>query len=280
MVINNETVNYIVNCMKTDNGSKDIQRIQTEHRIKLVQFWNIKEGSKVLEVGCGQGDTTAVLAYFVGDKGFVHGVDIAPPTYGAPSTLGEAADYLLRSELGKQIKIDFDMDIMSDEVDFPENHFDYIVFSHCSWYMESPSQLEAIFKRIRKWGKKLCFAEWDSRINNINQYPHLLAALIQSHYECFYEGSDSNIRTLFTPGDIKAIAENSSWNVIDEVSIYSPQLQDAQWEISMTLSEYKEKVHSLPNKLKSLIESEVYLLQEAEKQFDVKPLSAYSFVAE
>lgn len=280
MVINNETVNYIVDCMKTDNGSKDIQSIQTEHRVKLVQFWDIKEGSKVLEIGCGQGDTTAVLAYFVGDKGFVHGIDIAPPTYGSPSTLGQAAEHLTSSELGKQIKIDFNMDIMSDEVDFPENHFDYIVFSHCSWYMDSPIQLETMLKRIRKWGKKLCFAEWDPRINSIEQYPHLLAVLIQSHYECFSKDSTSNIRTLFTPEDIKTIAENSSWNVVDETSIYSPQLQDAQWEISMTLSDYKERIQTLPSKLKSLIESEIYLLQEAEKQFAVNPLSAYSFIAE
>lgn len=280
MIKNKSLVDYIVDCMATTDGSKDIQRIQTKHRIKLVQFWDIKEGSKVLEIGCGQGDTTAVLAYFVGDKGFVHGIDIAPPTYGAPFTLGEAAAHLISSELGKQIKIDFNMDVMCEGVTFPENYFDYIVFSHCSWYMDSPNQLEAILKKIRKWGNKLCFAEWDTRINSIEQYPHLLSVLIQSHYECFYEGSDANIRTLFTPEDIKIIAQNSSWNLVDETSIYSQELQDPGWEISMTLSDYREKIPNLPGKLRSLIESEVYLLEQSVKKHDIKPLSVFAFIAD
>lgn len=35
-----------------DNGA--IQYIQTEHRMKLGLFWGIQEGSRVLEIGCGQ----------------------------------------------------------------------------------------------------------------------------------------------------------------------------------------------------------------------------------
>lgn len=70
-----------------DNAA--IQYIQTEHRLKLGLFWGIKEGSRVLEIGCGQGDTTAVLAHLVGENGYVHGVDIAPEDYGAPLTVGK-----------------------------------------------------------------------------------------------------------------------------------------------------------------------------------------------
>ncbi|MBW9235691.1 class I SAM-dependent methyltransferase, partial [Leptospira santarosai] len=62
---------------------KGIQSIQTQHRLKLAEVWGIKDGKRVLEIGCGQGDTTAVLAYLVGDKGFVHGIDIAPTNYGS-----------------------------------------------------------------------------------------------------------------------------------------------------------------------------------------------------
>ncbi|WP_158095089.1 hypothetical protein [Gottfriedia luciferensis] len=46
-------------------------------------------------------------------------------------------------------------------------------------------------------------AEWDTRISSIEQYPHLLAILIQAQYESFKQNSESNIRTLFTPNDIK-----------------------------------------------------------------------------
>lgn len=55
---------------------------QTVHRVRLVQAWDILEGSCVLELGCGQGDCTAVLAAAVGESGHVTGVDPAPLDYG------------------------------------------------------------------------------------------------------------------------------------------------------------------------------------------------------
>ena len=280
--MNEDTISYIVECMATTGGKDNIQRIQTEHRLKLVQFWGIKEGSRVLEIGCGQGDTTAAIAYAVGEEGFVHGVDIAPPNYGGPITVGDAAHYLQKSKLGKQIKMEFNIDILASDFDFPENSFDYIVFSHCSWYLKSFEVLEDLFKKIRKWGRKLCFAEWDSRIQTIEQYPHLLAALIQSQYECFKESSFSNVRTLFTPMDVRRIAEKACRTITNEQSINSPNLQDAKWEIEMTLGGYKreiDKLDNLPIKLKALIQSEVILLEDTQKNNTTKPMSIYVFIA-
>jgi len=270
-----QVITTIVECMAS---SGEIQRIQTEHRLKLVESWGIKEGSSVLEIGCGQGDTTAALAYIVGEQGFVHGIDIASSDYGAPITLGDSAHYLQRSTLGKQLEIEFNVDVLSAEIDFPEKSFDYIVFSHCSWYLKSLEEFEGILKKVRKWGKTLCFAEWDSRIQIIEQYPHFLAVLIQSQYECFKESSLSNVRTLFTPMDIKHVVANAGWTIVNEQSIYSPELQDAEWEIAMTVADYKEEINNLvdlPGKLKSLIQSEVNLLEEAQKNHAIKPLSTY-----
>lgn len=76
--MNNNILDTIVESMASNIEMPDIQRVQTEHRFKLAEFWNIKEGSRVLEIGCGQADTTAVLAYLVGEKGLVHGIDIGP----------------------------------------------------------------------------------------------------------------------------------------------------------------------------------------------------------
>ena len=278
--MNEEMIESIVECMSSDEDLKAVQRIQTEHRLKLVHAWGIKEGSRVLEIGCGQGDTTAALAYVVGEAGFVHGVDIASPDYGAPITVGDAARYLQQSALGKQIHMEFNVDVLAADIDFPEAGFDYIVFSHCSWYLKSFEELEAILEKSRKWGKRLCFAEWDARIQTIEQYPHFLAVLIQSQYECFKESSLSNIRTLFTPNDVKRIAESAGWTITTEQSIHSPQLQDAQWEIAMTLDNYKEEISELsnvPDKLKSLIQSEVTLLEQTGNN---QPMSTYVFCAD
>lgn len=59
-----------------------IQHSQTLHRLVLLQHWNIPTGSKVLELGCGQGDCTTVLAHAVGEQGSVVAVDPAALDYG------------------------------------------------------------------------------------------------------------------------------------------------------------------------------------------------------
>lgn len=44
---------------------------QMSHRIKIVEFWGIAPGSRILELGCGQGDTTVALAHAVGPTGHI-----------------------------------------------------------------------------------------------------------------------------------------------------------------------------------------------------------------
>lgn len=278
-----EKIQHIVDCMATNVQMKDIQLVQTEHRLKLAKFWGIREGSRVLEIGCGQGDTTAVLAYLVGDKGFVHGLDIAPPSYGSPITVGDAAEYLMKSMLGKQIRMEFELDVLASEVEFPEDSFDYVVLSHCSWYLKSADELQALLEKTKRWAKQLCFAEWDPLLQTIEQYPHFLAVHIQAQYECFKENSFSNVRTLFTPNDLSAIAESAGWTINDEQSISSAKLQDGKWEVDMTLSDYQkelEEINHMPLKLKELIKSEVNLLEEAVKKTpSIHSLSTYVFTA-
>ncbi|MEI4769120.1 methyltransferase domain-containing protein [Psychrobacillus sp. FJAT-51614] len=276
-----QIIEDILKCMPANEFDSTIQRIQTEHRLKLAQFWNIKSGSKVLEIGCGQGDTTSVIAYLVGDEGLVHAIDIASPHYGSPVTLGDSINFIMKSSIGNRIKVDFETDVLSNDVNFPEGYFDYIVFSHCSWYLKSPEELFNILKKIKKWGKTLCFAEWDTRIQKNEQLPHFLSVLIQAQYECFKESSLSNIRTLFTPKDMQDIAERAGWEVIGDAIIDSSQLQDGKWEMEFVLSDYKKEIQSvdLPAKLKSLIQSEVNLLEAVSNQDDVNSLFTYTFIA-
>lgn len=66
-----------------DPDNFGIQKAQTIHRLELLQHWNIYTGSKILELGCGQGDCTAVLASAVGEEGRVVAVDPADLDYGA-----------------------------------------------------------------------------------------------------------------------------------------------------------------------------------------------------
>ncbi len=53
-----------------------------KHRLAILSKWGIPKGSKVLELGCGQGDCTAVLAELVGPNGYVTAVDPGSLDYG------------------------------------------------------------------------------------------------------------------------------------------------------------------------------------------------------
>ncbi|WP_063510418.1 class I SAM-dependent methyltransferase, partial [Paenibacillus gorillae] len=262
---NQDQQGLVAACMAVYGDSGDgIQRVQTEHRCKLAQFWQIQKGERVLEIGCGQGDTTVVLAQLVGVDGFVHGIDIASPDYGAPMTLGEAAAGLKASAIGSRIQLDFEADVL--ELEFPYQTFDTIVMSHCSWYFASREQLQQVLTKVSKWGERLCFAEWDARITETGQYPHLLAALIQAQYEAYKPDSQSNIRTLFAPEDLLDIAEAAGWSLHSETLIYSPELQDGGWEVEYTLQCYEEEMEAaagIPSKLTALIASQISLLQAA-----------------
>lgn len=276
-------IDEIVECMAMGNESSELQRVQTEHRVKLAHFWDIRNGSRILEIGCGQGDTTAVLAHFVGESGFVHGVDIATPNYGAPITVGDSAKFLMNSKLGRRIKMEYETDVLLPEAEFPIHSFDTIVLSHCSWYLKSFEEFSALLQKARKWGMQLVFAEWDSRITNIEQLPHLLSVLIQAQYECFKEDSSANVRTLFTPHDVKRLAKAAGWNITKETTIFAPEIQDGSWEVRQTLANWQLELvgtRHMPSKLKSLIASQVNLLDESVRNNGIAPLSTFALVAQ
>ena len=65
-----------------DPNHFNIQHAQTLHRLALLQHWNMPAGSRVLELGCGQGDCTTVLASALGEQGKVVAVDPAALDYG------------------------------------------------------------------------------------------------------------------------------------------------------------------------------------------------------
>lgn len=276
-------INEILNSIYPIDNMRDIQKVQTEHRLKLAEFWGVRKGDRILEIGCGQGDTTAVLAHLVGENGFVNGIDIASPDYGAPLTLGESSEYLKRSKLGERIKMQFEIDLLTSEVNFSDEPFDLIVFSHSSWYLKSFEELGLLLKKTSEWGKQLAFAEWDPRITNLEQFPHFLAVLIQAQYESCKEISDSNVRTLFTPSDVRSLTESAGWTISREKIIRSPKMQDGEWEIRKVLTDHQSelnKIGFMPEKYKSLIQSEIKILGELAKEKVCSPMSTYAFTAD
>jgi protein-L-isoaspartate O-methyltransferase len=148
-----------------------------EHRERLAGFWGILPGSSVLEIGCGQGDTTEALLDRVGDNGFVHAIDTAGPDYGSPETLGEAREKLLSGGNRQRLRMDFGTDVFS--AGLAGSGYDYVVLSHSLWYLSSQDELRGILTQARNFAKTLCLAEWDLRITSAAQACHARAVAAQ-----------------------------------------------------------------------------------------------------
>lgn len=210
-----------------------IQQIQSAYRRRVVESFQIPAGSRVLEIGCGQGDMTVALAEAVGPDGHITAVDIANRSYGAPMTLGEATDLIKETDLGDRIEFQFEFDVLSAAWDEP---FDYVVMVHCSWYFESEAKLSETLTHITTCGRNLCFAEWNTVPKSIEQVPHLMAVLIQGQVESLTTCSSANIRTPFSQTQIKRLLAKSEWNIGRVAPVNTAGLQDADWEISECLT--------------------------------------------
>ncbi|MET9403415.1 class I SAM-dependent methyltransferase [Kitasatospora sp. NPDC002965] len=263
--------------MAAADHSPDAQLVQTRHRASLVESWDIEPGSTVLELGCGQGDMTAVLAEAVGPQGRVVAVDVADPTYGAPVTLGESAARLAASPLGPRIDFRFSTDVRDLSVDFPSDAFDHVVLAHCSWYFASLGQLRDTLARVRPWARRLWFTEWDLTPTRGDQLAHLLAVLIQGQIEAAGSHGEGNIRTSFSREALLRLLPETGWTTDGDGPVRTDALQDADWEITacLDLTTGGERLAALSEPVRQLVLSQSDVLRAVAAPHGNRPLAAY-----
>ncbi|GJE99958.1 S-adenosyl-L-methionine-dependent methyltransferase [Phanerochaete sordida] len=219
-----------------------VQLAQTEHRIALLDLWGINlQGARVLELGCGQGDCTAVLAEAVGPDGHVTAIDPGALTYGSPYTLGQAQAHLSEGRLGPRITWvqATPLEFLRTNNDVPQ--YDVAVLAHCLWYFASPPLIAQTLRLLGTRAKKICIAEWS--LNTAETHPahaHVLAVLAQAALECRKdpEASLSNVRTVVSPTRIKELAAASGLKVEREgVVTPGPGVFDGRWEALRVLGD-------------------------------------------
>lgn len=238
-----------------------IQQVQLQHRLDLVEAFGIKEGMRVLEIGCGQGDTTVAIADSVGKRGHVVAIDIASPDYGAPITLGQATDRIKQSILGERIDFHFEMDFNEFESDRP---FDMVVLSHCFWYFKNQKDVLLYFKKLRTMTKDICIAEWDLDFSCMKQRSHFFAASILALYSN-YVNNDGNIQNLFHKSHIKQMLEEANFKVEELATVDAHYLQDGQWEKSYANS-LRFEFGSVPPMIQTLIRSYYELMNTLDEE--------------
>lgn len=243
----------------SDGGSS---KPQIQARVDLFKTWGIPSGSKILEIGCGQGDCTLVMAYLVGEQGHITGIDPAPLDYGsfvgkqkqshptttiliiqagAPITLGQAQDKLKQSAVGNRItfhQTDLEGFLNSSA---SEPLYDYAVFARSTWYFPSAEALTPMLVALRGRTKHLRIAEYSTDIQgDIAALPHLLAAISQAEFNSRDNNldRDDNIQSIIPPQKIRELTLEAGWVFEKEDVIRSPEDQeDAGWEVGRVLSE-------------------------------------------
>jgi SAM-dependent methyltransferase len=241
---------------------------QTRFRMALVRDWQIAPGARVLEIGCGQGDTTAVLADAVGAGGRVIAVDPADPGYGAPVTLGESTRRLADDPLGERIDVRIPFDVLDPANAFPADAFDVVVLALCTWYFASLDEIAETLRRVRPWAPRLCLAEWELEPAALEQTGHLLAVLIRGHSEAGRTDSDANVRTPYVRDRLYELLATAGWDVVHETLVDTSELDDGRWEIESCLDE-------APGELVALD-----VLRGLYERGSTRSLPAYSVVAE
>ncbi|PCH38831.1 S-adenosyl-L-methionine-dependent methyltransferase [Wolfiporia cocos MD-104 SS10] len=209
---------------------------QMRQRIQLVKTWGIQPGERVLEIGCGQGDCTVALAAAVGNSGHVTAIDPASLDYGSPYTLGEAQAHLRASPIGSRITFE-----QADPLAFlPRNTETYTtaVLAQCIWYFASPSTLSAILSALALRVQRICVSEYALVAGDPRAAPHVLAVLAQAALECRKPTSESNVRTVMAPREIRSAAEVAGLRTVSEERIVPPEdMYDGRWEVGAVLAD-------------------------------------------
>lgn len=263
----------IVAAMAASTLDPAIQLMQTRYRMALADGWDIRPGAAVLEIGCGQGDMTAVLADAVGPDGRVIGLDNADPSYGAPVTIGESAQVLLDSPLGARIDIRLGTDALDERFDAHE--FDHVVFSHCTWYFDSIARLRDTLRAVGRWAPRLCFAEWDLCPNHPDQLAHLLAVLVQGQLAAHWLDTGGNVRTPFSRETLRDVLAAAGWHIDHTQTVDTEGLQDADWEVDAALE--LASLFQLPGR--EFLAGQLDVLRSVAAEKGNRPLPAYQLVA-
>ncbi|KAI7285879.1 hypothetical protein KC343_g677 [Hortaea werneckii] len=232
--------------LHSPKARSDIVLPQFTHRMALAQNWQMLPGSRILDIGCGQGESSLVLAELLGPDGHVTGIDTASHDYGSPFTVGDAQSYIKKSIYGKHIDfLQTDaaclLSIGEEEAGHPApvQHFDGAVLSHSLWYFEDFESISSLFRVLSNASiRRIHVADYSYEASLPEQVPHVLASRAQALVHASRQPrptrkDEPNVRAAPHPAKVIEIASAEGFTLVKEDRITpGPHLRDGHWESS------------------------------------------------
>ncbi|KAK3490022.1 hypothetical protein B0T13DRAFT_519574 [Neurospora crassa] len=194
-------ITTLITCFPHDPSLRTLVQIpRFRQRLSILSQWSIPPGSRVLDIGCGQGDSSLVLAMELGPTCHVTGIDTAPPDYGTPLNISESQEKILQSALGGRLSFYNQVDAAtffnstSTSTTASDKTFDVATACHSLFYFPSSASVISLFQELAAANiRKVYVAEYDSKHTSfpVTQTPHILAAKAQALYFAYKADADS-----------------------------------------------------------------------------------------
>ncbi|KAK5996532.1 Methyltransferase ustM [Cladobotryum mycophilum] len=217
-----------------------------EQRLAIVRTWGVREKERILDIGCGQGESCLALALQVGKLGHVTGIDPAQLDYGHPFTMREAHEHIKTSVLGPRITF-YPVDTPSFLANLdvkPHTILDSAALCHSLWYFPNHDVAHSLFATLAQANiARLYLAEWSYTPSQESQVPHVLAAKAQAllyRYKAPREPGlrEQNVRAGPDQQPIIKVANDAGFHVIKESLIPPVEgMQEGHLEVGYVLGE-------------------------------------------
>lgn len=237
-------------------------------KLNICKFFGIREGWKVMDLGCGSGGTSVSLASLVGSHGKVIAVDPSE------EEMKRCTRYI--QKIGFEDTIETRLANVLD-LEFEDNYFDMVLLLYTPQFIGYFDDLKQVLLKVKKW---------TSRIGVVDHIPFPVT-YAESMYLLYNWLSNDVARIslgkrtdrLYHPDEIRDVLSKSGWKIVNEKEFdVSEKNAYPQWAMRENIKRLSEDIKMISDPVCYEIFSSrlLTLKQMVDAGFTFKPTTMYA----